>query len=145
MTSCDRNGNKDEYSKNANFVKTFVGRFGIGQWSIYWDQVLRRSGALPRTVHKEPGQYCGKDGSWNLVSGCPIFCATTPLSRGHLKSKRRGKLSMHFTANQDAIDTIYRIILTVNQLSVCGAMATICEEFKDHQDRTEGSKIYACC
>ena len=30
--SCDKNGNKDECLKNASFVKTFAGRFGIGQW-----------------------------------------------------------------------------------------------------------------
>ena len=32
--SCDKNGNKDECLKNANSVKTFAGRFGIGQWSF---------------------------------------------------------------------------------------------------------------
>ena len=69
-------------------------------------------------------------------SGHPIFRATTPLSRGQLKSKKRGKLSIHFTADQDTVDTIYRIILSVNQLSVYGAVATKCEEFEDHQDRT---------
>ena len=53
-----------------------------------------------------------------------------------MKSKGRGKLSIHFTADQDTIDTIYRIILSVNQLSVYGAVAAICEEFEDHQDRT---------
>ena len=66
----------------------------------------------------------------------PIFRATTPLSRGQLKSKGRGKLSIHFTADQDTVDTIYRIILSVNQLSVYGAVAGVCEEFEDHQDRT---------
>ena len=40
------------------------------------------------------------------------------------------------TRSQDTIDTIYRIILSVNQLSVYGAVALICEEFEDHQDRT---------
>ena len=70
-------------------------------------------------------------------SGHPIFRATTPLSRGQLKSKGRGKLSIHFTADQDTVDTIYRIILSVNQLSINGAVAAICEEFEDHQDRTE--------
>ena len=69
-------------------------------------------------------------------SGHPIFRAMTPLSRGALKSKRRGKLSIHFAADQDTIDTIYRIILSVNQLSVYGAVAAKCEEFDDHQDRT---------
>ena len=43
---------------------------------------------------------------------------------------------VHFAADQDTIDTIYRIILSVNQLSVYGAVAAICEEFEGHQDRT---------
>ena len=69
-------------------------------------------------------------------SGHPTFRATTPLSRGILKSKGRGKLSRHFAADGHTIDTIYRIILAVNQLSVYGAVAIICEEFEGHQDRT---------
>ena len=32
--SCDRNDNKDECFKNADYVKTFARRFGIGQWSF---------------------------------------------------------------------------------------------------------------
>ena len=56
--------------------------------------------------------------------------------RGQLKSKGRGKLSIHLTADQDTVDTIYRIILSVNQLSVYGAVAAVCEEFEGHQDRT---------
>ena len=32
--SCDRNDNKDECSKNADYVKTFAGRFAIGQWTF---------------------------------------------------------------------------------------------------------------
>ena len=69
-------------------------------------------------------------------SGHPIFRVTTPLSRVQLKSKGRGKLSIHFTADQDTVDTIYRIVLSVNQLSVYGAVAAVCEEFESHQDRT---------
>ena len=45
-------------------------------------------------------------------------------------------MSIHFTADQDTVDTIYRIILSVNQLRVYGAVAAVCEEFEDHQDRT---------
>ena len=44
-------------------------------------------------------------------------------------------MSIHLSADQDTVDTIYRIILSVNQLSVYGAVAAICEEFEDHQDR----------
>ena len=74
-------------------------------------------------------------------SGHLIFHATTPLSRCALKSNGRGKLSIHFAADHDTIDTIYRIILSVNQLSVYGAVAAICEEFEDHQDRTGEPEI----
>ena len=44
-------------------------------------------------------------------SGCPIFRATTPLSRCKLKSKGHGKLSIHFAADQETIETIFRIIV----------------------------------
>ena len=74
-------------------------------------------------------------------SGHPIFRATTPLSRGILKGKGHGKLSIHFVADQDTIDTIYRINVSVNQLSVYGAVAAVCEEFEGHQDRSGEPEI----
>ena len=100
------------------------------------DQVLRKSGILQRILHKELGTILRKTCCWNSQKTDISSSATTPLSRGQLKSKGRGKLSIHFTADQDTVDTIYRIILSVNQLSVYGAVAAICEEFEDHQDRT---------
>ena len=134
--SCDRNDNKDECLKNADYVKTFEGRFGIGQWSF----------TGPGSEKKWYSSENSPQGAWDNIaeqmllkfaeSGHPIFRATTPLSGGQLKSKGRGKLPIHFTADQDTVDTIYRIILSVNQLSVYGAVAAICEEFEDHQDRT---------
>ena len=69
-------------------------------------------------------------------SGHPIFRATTPLSRGQLKSKGKGKVSIHFSADQDAVDTIYRIVLSVNQLSIRGAVAATCDECEGHPDST---------
>ena len=69
-------------------------------------------------------------------SGCPIFRATTPLSRGHFKSKRRGKLSIHYAADQETIETIFRIIVSANQLSLFGAAAEICEEYESLHDRS---------
>ena len=47
---CDRYDNKDECLRNANIVKTFAGRFGIGQWSFIGPG-SEKSGILPRTVH----------------------------------------------------------------------------------------------
>ena len=142
---CDRYDNKDECLKNANYVKTFAKRFGIGQWSFIG----------PGSEKKWYSSENSPQGAWdNIVeqmllefaeSGHPIFRATTPLSRGQLKSKRRGKLSIHFAADQDTNDTIYRIILSVNQLSVYGAVAAICEEFEGHQSFLAKSKQKLLC
>ena len=133
---CDRYDNKDECLKNANYVKTFAGRSGIGQWSFIG----------PGSEKKWYPSENSPQGAWDHIaeemllnfaeSGHPIFRATTPLSRGQLKSKGHGKLSIHFAADEFTVDTIYRIILSVNQLSVYGAVAAICEEFEDHQGRT---------
>ena len=70
-------------------------------------------------------------------SGCPIFRATTPLSRGQLKSKGHGKLSIHFAAVQETIETIFRIIVSANQLTLYGALAEMCEEYETFPDRSE--------
>ena len=60
----------------------------------------------------------------------PIFRATSPLSRGRLKSKGHGKLSTHYGADLETMETIFRIIVSVNQLSLYGAVADLCEEYK---------------
>ena len=69
-------------------------------------------------------------------SRCPIFRATTPLSRGNLKSKGHGKLSIHFAADQETIETIFRIIVSANQLSLYGTVANMCEECESLHDRS---------
>ena len=69
-------------------------------------------------------------------SGCPIFRATTPLSRGRLKSKGHGKLSIHYAADLETIETIFRIIVSANQLSLYGAVAEMCEEYESLHERT---------
>ena len=98
-------------------------------------QVLKRSGILwKRIVHKEFGITSRCEMLLEFAeSRQPIFRATTPLSRGILKSKGHGKLSIHFAADELTIETIFRIIISVNQFSIYGAVAAICEEFENHQ------------
>ena len=132
--SCDRKGNKYECLANAGVAKVLARRFGIGQWSFIG----------PGSEKKWYSAENSPQGAWDNIaeemllefaeSGHPTFRATTPLSRGQLKSKGHGKLSIHFAADEFTIDTIYRIILSVNQLSVYGAVAAIFEEFESHQD-----------
>ena len=70
-------------------------------------------------------------------SGHPIFRASSPLSRGQLKNKGHGKLSIHYAADLEPIETIFRIIVSANQLSLYGAVAEMCEEYETIHGRTE--------
>ena len=60
-------------------------------------------------------------------SGHPIFRATSALERGEMKSKGKGVNSIHFNGSDDATELTLRTIFSVNQLSVCGAEAEVCE------------------
>ena len=134
MTFPLRQGNKDECLANAGVVKVFARKFGVGQWSFIG----------PGSEKKWYSSENSPQGAWDDIaeemflefaeSGHPTFLATIPLSRGILKSKGRGKLSIHFAADEFTIDTIFRIILSVNQLRIYGAVAAICEEFENLQD-----------
>ena len=85
-------------------------------------QVLKRSGILPRIVHKEPGIILRKRCCWNLQKVDILL------------SVQHRKLSIHFAADYPSIDTVFRIIISANQLSIYGAVAALCEEFESHQD-----------
>ena len=69
-------------------------------------------------------------------SGCPIFRATTPLSRGQLKSEGHGKLSIHYAADLETVETIFRIFVSANQLSLYGVVAETCEQYESLHERT---------
>ena len=100
--------------------------------------VPKRSGILwKRTVHKEFGTISRKRCCWNLSKAhVQFFRATTPLSRGQLRSKGHGKLSIHYCVDQLTIETIFLIIVSANQLSLYGAVANMCEEYESHHDRS---------
>ena len=99
------------------------------------DQVLRRSGILPRIVHKELGTTLRSKCCWNLQKVGTLF-SVQRLHCAGVFSRAKGEENCRYTSLQikTTVGTIYRIILSVNQLSVYGAVAAICEEFEDHQD-----------
>ena len=113
--SCDRKGNNEECLANAGVLKVLAKKFGIGQWSFIGP------GSEKKWYSAEEDS---PQGAWDHTedemllefaeSGCPIFRATTPLSRGKLKSKGQGKLSINFTADYSTIETIFRIIVFAN-------------------------------
>ena len=49
-----------------------------------------------------------------------------------LKSSGGGKLSIHYCADLETITTVVRTITSVNQLSLYGAVAEMCEDSESH-------------
>ena len=45
------------------------------------------------------------------------------------------KLSIHYAADQETIETIFRTIVSANQLSLYGAVAEMCEEYESLHER----------
>ena len=135
--SCDRKGNKEECLENARVVKVLAKRFGFGQWSFIGPGSEKKSYSMEEN---SPQGICDHIAEKMLLefaeSGCPIFRATTPLSRCKLKSKGHGKLSIHFAADQETIENIFRIIVFASKLSLYGAVANMCEECESIHDRS---------
>ena len=99
-------------------------------------QVPKRSGILwKRLAHMEFGITSRTKCCWNSQKADVLFSVQQLHCPGVIfKSKGHGKLSIHFAAAQEAIETIFRIVISANQLSLYGAVANVCEEFEAHQD-----------
>ena len=58
-------------------------------------------------------------------SGHPMFRCTSALVRGHLKWKGGGRTTIHFTASDDNVQLILKMVISVNQLSLYGAVTDL--------------------
>ena len=135
--SCDRKGNKEECLANARVVKVLAKKFGKGQWSFVGPGSEKKWYSMEENSPQGIWDHIAEKMMVEFAeSGCPIFRATTPLSRSKLKSKGHGKLSIHFAADQETIETIFRIIVSANQLSLYGAVANMCEECESLHDQS---------
>ena len=123
--------NGDQETTNAQPVSLIAKRFEIGQWSFLglgsekkWYSVSADSpqGIWDNMAERMLLEFAESD--------CPIFRATSPLSRGQIKSRGGGKLSIHCCADLDTIKTVFRTIISVNQLSLYGTVAEMCEEYE---------------
>ena len=99
--SCGTRDNEQECLANARLVSLYARNFGKGQWSFIG---LVSEKKWAERIWIEFAE-----------SGCPIYRATTPLSRGHFKRKGHGKLSIHYAAVQETFETIFRTIVSANQ------------------------------
>ena len=134
--------NKKESESSAQLVSLYAKRFGTVQWSFLGPGSEKKWYSISED---------SPQGEWDRIaeqmmltfaeSGHPVFRSTSPLSRGVLKSKGGGKLSIHNCADPGTIETVFRTIITVSQLSLYGAVAEMCEECDSCHDRTGGPVV----
>ena len=124
----DAKGNDELCDDTSKTIKEYARRFPRGHWSFLG----------PGSEKRWYGTYGGKPhGSWNRTagkmlqnfkdSGHPIFRCTSPLERGQARSKGGGKTTVHFNGSTENIELL-QMVISVNQLSLCGAAADMIEE-----------------
>ena len=129
--------NKKECESSAQLVSIYAKRFPPGRWSFLG----------PGTKKKWYSTLeCKPRGEWDKIaelmmckfgeSKHPVFRSTSPLSRRVLKSKGGGKLSIDFCADEGTIETVFRTVISVNQLSIYGAVPDLWDECKSCHVRT---------
>ena len=110
-------------------MSLFVKRFPAGRWSFLG----------PGSETKWYSTYNERPrGEWDRVaelmmikfgeSGHRSFPSHESIVSRMLKSEGGEKLSFHFCADGDTIETVFRTIFSVSQLSIYGAVSDLCEE-----------------
>ena len=136
----DAKGNKALCENNSKRVEEHARRFPRGRWSFLG----------PGSEKNRYGTYDGEP-AWNRTaekmlqnfkdSGHPIFRCTSALERGQLRSKGGGRTTIHFTASDDNVQLLLRMVISVNQLSLYGAVADLITELPDDQ-RSPGNLLH---
>ena len=135
--SCGTKDNERECLANAKVVSIYAKKFGIGQLSFIGPGSEKKWYSMEEDSPQGIWDHIAEKMLLDFAeSTCPIFRATTPLSRGKLRSKGHGKLSIHCCADQAMIETIFGIIISANQVSLYGAVANMCEEYESFHDRS---------
>ena len=119
----DQKTMKIECESNAQLVSLFARRFGAGHWSFLGPGSERKWYSISEDSPQGEWDKMAEKMMVTLAeSGHRVFRATGPLSRGQLKSKGGGKLSIHTSAGLDTITTVFRTSTSLSQLSLYGAV-----------------------
>ena len=107
--SCGTKDNEKECVANVKLVSLYARRFGTGQWSFIgsgcekkWKCISEDSpqGVLDKMVERMLLEFA--------ESGHTVLRATSPSSRGRLRIKEYGKMSIHYAVDLETIETIFR-------------------------------------
>ena len=128
-------GKTEKCEMNSVTIANYAHRFLLGRWSFLGagSEKTKPDGDWDKTAERRMLNFA--------ESGHPIFRATSALKRGELRSKAKGKRSIHFNGSEENIELILHTIISVNQLSTYGAAAELCKELSN--DSEVGGKLAA--
>ena len=122
--SCGTKDNEQECLANTRLVSLYARNFGKGQWSFLGPGSEKKWYSISADSPQGEWDTMAEKMMLELAeSGCPMFRATSPLSRGQLKSEGGGTLSIHYCADLETIQNVFRTIISVTQLSIYGAVS----------------------
>ena len=123
-----RNGNDENCISNSEIVKMYAKRFSQGRRTFL---------GLGDEKKRYGNRNYKPEGKWNSVAsqmvqrfketGHPVFTSASALSRGVLRMLK-GKETIHFNADASNTELLFRIIHSVNHLSIFGAVSNCCEQ-----------------
>ena len=125
----DAKGNDELCENNLKTIKKYAERFPRGHWSFLglasenkWcgTYACKPDGSCDRIAEKTLLNFAGSDH--------PPFRGTSALERGELRSKVEGKTSIHFNGSTQNIELLLQMVISVNPLSIYGAVADMIEE-----------------
>ena len=100
--------NQQECELSAQLVSIYAKRFSPGRWSCLGPGSEKKWYSMSED---------SPQGEWDKIAEQmmltsaerthPVFRSTSPWSRGVLKSKGGGKLSIHYCADQGTIETVF--------------------------------------
>ena len=95
-----------------------------------WDLDQRRNGTELTLINQtEIGtKLLNKFCSTSQRAAIRYFVPPAPWKEENFRSKVRGKKSIHFNGSEENIELILRTVISVNQLSIYGAVADLCKE-----------------
>ena len=135
--SCGTKDNERECLANAKVVSLYAKRFGIEQWSFIGPGSEKKWYSMEGDSPQRIWDHIAEKMLLEFAeSTCPIFRATAPLSRGQLRSKGHGKLSIHFAATQEKLKLFFALLFLRISSVFTEQLRTCVKKYESHHDRS---------
>ena len=122
-------GNTERCEYNSQTVANYARRFPRGRWSFLGLGSEKKWYGTYSDTPNGPWDKTAEQMMLNFArTSHPIFRASSALERRELRSKEKGKKSIHFNGSEENIELLLRNVISAIRLSVHGAVAYLCRD-----------------